>query len=219
MLLDANFTDKDNRTTTYEIVVKPPENQEDHMHYVAFSRVRNRFGLQILDDVNEDAVHISPKVTEQMEYLKDKAMLELCFTPVYALPHDSFKIIFHNTRSLHKHVEDLRANHLISQSQILAIAETRLAAHDSNEPYSMENYTMFRNDQEQVQGTRPPHGLLIYTHNDICVSETDSFTSPEFEFVFQKVMFNNMSVQLVFLYLNMQNEDKTPQNSSFSFQG
>ena len=39
----------------------------------------------------------------------------------------SFKIVFHNVRSLHKHIKDVRSNECYNCSDLLIFAETKLS--------------------------------------------------------------------------------------------
>ena len=132
-----------------EIVVKMRDKKEDHMHYVALSRVRNLAGLQILE-LHEDKITVNPLVKQEMERLRSDAQLNLCFKPIYNLPEDTIKLVFHNTRSLHKHIQDLKSSHLIQGAHIIGIAESRLMKSDSCIEYALTNYNMTRNDQTQL---------------------------------------------------------------------
>ena len=187
--------------TYNEIVVKMGENREEHMHYVALSRVKNLAGLQILK-LNEDKISVSPLVEEELERLRQDAPLRLCFTPISKLPESSFKIVYHNTRSLHKHFPDLKSNHLIKGAHIIGIAETKLYKADSSDQYAMPKHPITRNDQKQHSPQRPPHGLLVYCHENIEVKLEKLFTKDRFEYVLQHVNFNGKSIQIVTVYIS-----------------
>ena len=124
------------------IVVKTAPRKESHIHYLAFSHVRNLNGLQILE-LNEDKITVSNEVKDEVSRMANYAILKLCFTPIYQLETDDLKIVFHNTRSFHKHV-DIKCNHLIKTADIIGIAETRLTNTDKDDDYVLTNYSMCR---------------------------------------------------------------------------
>ena len=176
-------------------------NKEEHMHYVALSRVRNLAGLQILA-LNEDKICISPLVEEEMERLRAHAPLHLCFTPISKLPDDNFRVVFHNTRSLHKHFLDLKSNHLIQGADIIGIAESKLVPSDSTDEYAITDYTVIINDQPRCSANRPPHGLLLYCHRNIHVHSQKMFTQNKFEYVIQHIDYKGNHMQIVTFYLS-----------------
>ena len=177
------------------------DKKEDHMHYVALSRVRNLAGLQVLK-LNEDKISVNPLVKQELERLRSDAQLNLCFKPVYNLPPDTIKLVFHNTRSLHKHIQDLKSCHLIQGAHIIGIAQTRLMKSDSCHEYSLENYNISRNDQTQVLPTRPAHGLLVYYHKDIQILSQKMYSKSTFEYVFQHLQLKGNEIQVITLYIS-----------------
>ena len=177
------------------------DKKEEHMHYVALSRVRNLAGLQILE-LNEEKICVSPLVQNEMERLRKDATLSLCFTPVKKLPEDTLKLVFHNTRSLHKHFPDLKCSHVIKGAHIMGIAETRLIRADSNETYTIPDYKIIRNDQEQHSSNRPAHGLMVYFHESVKVMSRKLLTENKFEYVLQRIDFKGNHLQIVILYIS-----------------
>lgn len=76
------------------------------MHYVGLSRVRNSSNLYIMN-LNENKIKVNENVAQEMERLRTEATL----TPVATLRNtDSslFTVIFHNVRSLHLHINDVK---------------------------------------------------------------------------------------------------------------
>ena len=84
-----------------------------------------------------------------MQLLRNEYKLDLCFTPLYMLENTDLKICYLNTRSLHKHIED-----------ILIFTETRFSPHDPDEMYAIEGYELFRHD-DISNVNRPYHGTAI----------------------------------------------------------
>ena len=187
---------------TYDsIVVKTAPRKENHIHYVAFNRVRNLSGLQILD-LNAGKISVSTEVINEMDRMKNNASLSLCFTPIYSLHEASFKIVFLNSRSFHKHYRDVKNNHLITGADVIGIAESRLQTTDNSEYYNITHYSIYRNDQTASQLTRPPHGLVLYTNNNTVHLELQKqLSSPKFEYIYQLVQYKQKTIQIIIFYL------------------
>ena len=112
------------------------------------------------------------------------------------------KVGFHNTRSLHAHIEDIKSDHDLTAMAIFVIAESRLCSKDDDITYSIPNYKLFRNDQ-RVTGNqnRPPHGIAVYVHDQV---EGDinhrCYSTEDLEASMLTISTPLESFQLVFLY-------------------
>lgn len=80
-----------------------------HMHYVGLSRVTTTERLYITE-LCEDKITVSSEVEKHMKYLRTEGKLELCISPVYNAHERAIKVCFLNARSLHKHIDDVRAD-------------------------------------------------------------------------------------------------------------
>ena len=80
--------------------------------------MRNLNNLHILN-LNEDALAVDESVHVEMERLRQEACMNLCYVPVYKTESAKFKVVFHNTRSLHKHFCDL--NQIFRQQMLLLL--------------------------------------------------------------------------------------------------
>ena len=109
-------------------------------------------GLYITD-LCEDKISVDQRVVKEMEILRTKHSLKLCFTPLYMLDHSDLKICYRNARSLHKHIEDVRKDINYSSTAILIFSETRFGPLDPDEMYSINGYSLFRNDISQCSGS------------------------------------------------------------------
>ena len=197
----AKTIHKSQGLTYDEIVVKTAPRKENHIHYVAFSRVRNLSGLQILD-LNASKISVSGLVIEEMERLRTSASLKLCFSPIYELQEASLKCVFVNSRSFHKHYSDLNKNHLIRGADIIGIAESRLLCTDRNDQYTIEGYSIHRNDQIIQHPTRPPHGLVIYSNdNTVKLIAQKKYSSAKFEYTYQYIRYKKKCVQILVFYI------------------
>ena len=77
-LSPAQAIHKSEGSTYNQFVAKKLNHKEDHMHYVAFSCVRNLSDMQILE-FNECAISVSQKVTKHMEILHNGHYLNCAF--------------------------------------------------------------------------------------------------------------------------------------------
>ena len=132
-----------------------------HIHYVALSRVTKIEGLHITD-LCEGTISVDPKVVQEMQLLRNEYKLDLCFTPLYLLENTDLKICYLNTRSLHKHIHDVRKDINYLSTDILIFTETRFSPHDPNEMYAIEGYDLFRND-DFSNVNRPYRGTAVYS--------------------------------------------------------
>ena len=82
-----------------------------------------------------------------MDYLKTYSKVQLCYTPVYNMV-TGMKCCFLNTRSLHKHIENVKVNHNICASDVIFLAETKLIQSDDGNTYKITGFEVScRNDQ------------------------------------------------------------------------
>ena len=132
-----------------------------HIHYVALSRVTAIEELYITD-LCESKISVDPKVVKEMQLLRNEYKLDLCFTPLYMLENSDLKICYLNTRSLYKHIDDVRKDINYLSVDILIFTETRFGSRDRDEMYAIEGYKLFRND-ETSNVNRPYHGTAVYS--------------------------------------------------------
>ncbi|XP_061190534.1 uncharacterized protein LOC133198460 [Saccostrea echinata] len=114
-----------------------------HIHYVALSRVRSLDGLFILD-FNEKSLSKDENVDKEMERLRENR-LKLSYSPLYSVCKD-IKFLFNNARSLHKHFFDIKSEPSVLAADVIGIAESWLCELDSEKDFTLEGFTMFRND-------------------------------------------------------------------------
>ena len=150
-------------------------------HYTAFSRVTKIEHLYILE-LNEEKIAVYDSVKAEMERLRTDKQIQLCYTPVYIMPSAAYRILFHNTRSLHAHFEDIKSDPNYTSSDVICFAETRLTSTDQDEQYSLEDFHSIRNDQKRTGNTRPPHGIGIYVKRSCTVLESSCYSTPELEY-------------------------------------
>ncbi|XP_062592424.1 uncharacterized protein LOC134253849 [Saccostrea cucullata] len=168
-----------------------------HIHYVALSRVRSLDGLFILD-FNEKSLSKDETVDKEVDRLRENR-LQLSYTPLYSVCKD-IKFLFNNARSLHKHFLDIKSDPSVLAADVIGIAESWLCEIDSDEDFTLEGFTMFRNDASSSQ-SRPHHGIVIYLRNQLQCVSYNSFTSKSVEFSIISVMPSNTDpIQCVVIY-------------------
>ena len=133
-----------------------------HVHYVGLSRVTTIEGLHITD-LCEEKIAVNQHVKAEMEILRNQRKLELSFTPIYETNQISFKLCYLNTRSLHKHIDDLRNDLNYTNADVNIFSETRLIASDNDTMYTIDGYTLFRNDAQSLMTLRPYGGMAVYS--------------------------------------------------------
>ena len=151
-----------------------------HAHYVAASQVSSLEGLQILNWAPH-LISVNPEVQVYMEYMNTHRKLELCFVPLHTI-ESSYKCSYINTQSLHKHINDVRANHTLKSSDVIMVSETRLTAADADVNYNIDGFQkIYRHDEPTGKVFRPYHGLAIFVKNGILVKEIQKLSSTGFE--------------------------------------
>ena len=136
-----------------------------HIHYVGLSRVTTIEGLHI-SDLCEDKIAVSPDVQNEMKRLRTKGKLDLSFSPIYSADENAIKICFLNARSLHRHMNDVRADLNYSSTDVSIFSETRFCVTESSNMYTLEHYTLFRNDDTSSHNGRPYRGTAVFSRID-----------------------------------------------------
>ena len=115
------------------------------------------------------------------------------------------KYTYLNTRSLHKHIDDVRSSHNITSADVSLFAETQLKEEDKDDNYKITSFNhILRNDQTYSGKTRPPHGLIAYVKSGIQVLEEYKYTSKQFEAIHMCIHQTNqlVPIQIIGLYIS-----------------
>ena len=132
--------------------------------------------------------------------------LQLCYLPTYSITAD-YKITYLNTRSLHKHINDVKHNHNLLASDVIILAETRLKMQDRDEHYNISGYSqMIRLDQQQHGKNRPAHGLITYVKDGIQLMDICKYSTPHFEALLVCVLKTGCYIptQIIGIYISPQ---------------
>ena len=134
-----------------------------HIHYVGLSRVTTIEGLYITD-LCESKIAVHPDVKKEMERLRTSAKLKLCISPLYEITGSLLKLCYLNTRSVHKHIQDLRKDFNYLSADVNIFAETRFSFRDPDEICYIPGYDLFRNDNSNSSNaSRPYGGTAVYS--------------------------------------------------------
>ena len=125
-------------------------------------------GLYVTD-LTENKIRVSSDVKAEVQRLRTQGTLDLSVSPLYKISKSLFKICFLNAQSLHKHIEDERQDYNFKNADLLIFAETRFSSLDNDSLYGMDRFTLFRNDNHNLNA-RPYGGTAIYSHHSFASS-------------------------------------------------
>ena len=133
--------------------------------YIALSRVTSLEGLQILN-YNSAAIKKDKRVDTEMLWLQQRPITFV--SPIIpTLPEQDFIKISHlNVRGYLDHIDDLKADHMISYADIICLTKTHLRKSDTIHPNSqpIKSHVQYRVDR--VGGVQKG-GLLIFVNPQI----------------------------------------------------
>ncbi|XP_069114560.1 uncharacterized protein [Argopecten irradians] len=170
--------------------------RQEHMHYVGLSRVRKLQDVHILH-LNENKIAVSKEVMHEMSRMRQSAPLHSC-VPILEQIHTDLKIVYHNVRSLHKHICDVRNTSNVLSADIIAISECRLTSVDDDVAYELPGFDMYRFDDMGTANGRPHKGMVLYSR--IALNNVQACTLLGVETVSAEILHKESIVQLVFLY-------------------
>lgn len=120
----AKTIHKSQGSTMVNAVLHFGKRKQEHIHYVGLSRIKKLEDVYILE-LNEKKIAVSSVVSEQMIRLREHSLLHSC-VPILSNSLEVLKIVYHNCRSLHLHIKDLITEKNMLDSDIVAVAESRL---------------------------------------------------------------------------------------------
>ena len=150
--------------TLEQVVVDLSSNRkEPHLHYVGLSRVKTLDGLFILN-LNEQKIHVSDKVTEQMVVLRSSRAMTMTLKFPHSFSQRLCSIAFLNARSLHKHIDDIKQHHSLMSCDIHMYCETRVtqAEFTQSDMYKIPGFTNYMFEGYRQNNERSHYGLAVY---------------------------------------------------------
>lgn len=108
-----------------------------HIHYVGLTRVTTIEELHITN-LCENKIAVSPDVKTEMKRLRNSGHLNLSVLPLYSANSIPLKICYLNTRSLHRHIEDIHRDLNYSSTDVNIFSETRFTHSDQDSMYTID---------------------------------------------------------------------------------
>ena len=105
----------------------------------------------------------------------------ISYTPLYTHSNNKLGVVYNNARSYKRHYQDVKTNYNILTEDIIFIVETRIALNDMTSHYYIPNIVAHHLDQDCA--TKPYHGLIVYTHNNITVPSVTMFTGQNIDVI------------------------------------
>lgn len=122
------------------------------MAYVMFSRVQSLDQLYIVNSMDPEKITVDDKVIQEAQRM-DKVSINRNPCNWMNPNTPGLKVGSFNTRSLRKHIEDIRADPVLMQSDILFVQETWLETWEEElEQYQLEGYQAHFTSQGRGKG-------------------------------------------------------------------
>ncbi len=186
---------------TQAVMSFPGNRKIAHLHYVGLSRVTKMSGIKILQgQFNEDKIHVHNGVKAEMSRLRTQAKLKLCFSPLSEIASNLLVGSF-NAQSLHKHIENVKADWNMKAAMVLGICETRIKQGEDESKYEIEGFE-FHHIEPYQTNKRPYHGVAIYVKNILPSRPMFYICTHEFECIARDVSIPNIQshVQVIMCY-------------------
>lgn len=196
----AKTIHKSQGSTMNKAVLHFGKRKKEHMHYVGLSRVRKLEDVFLLE-LNENKISVSKSVGDEMDRLYSEATLHSCL-PLLQNLNEDFKLLYHNCRSLHLHINDMKLEKNLISADIIAISESRLKPSDDAECYELQGFSTYRYDDEKYTSGRPYHGIVIYSK--IPFQNIRRLHIMATETVLCHIIHRDKILQLVFFYCSPQ---------------
>ena len=159
---------KSQGSTLAKVAVSFQGMTQPHLVYVALSRAKTLDGLHLLD-FDPNKIKVSPDVLREMERLR-KQPLEICLTDLHTVCDNGFVAAFHNSRSLHNHVQDLGTENNLLKAGLLFVFETwEWEQKDDKDYYHLPGFKLLaKNCASSPSSTHRPHaGTMVFVRSEL----------------------------------------------------
>ena len=95
-------------------------------------------------------------------------VLDISVPLLYNIKAETFKILFHNVRSLRLHFDDVQCDYNVQAAEMSIFVQTALCHSDPEENYQLNGFRFFRNDILPENNTRTCYGTAVYMKNKVC---------------------------------------------------
>lgn len=158
--------------------------------------MRSLSGLHILE-LCENKISVSVDVMVEMERMRSSSSLTTCLSSIQD-KEGHINIVFHNSRSLHLHISDLKCETYLQKVHVVGIAESRLMPTDYQETFELDQFHSIRNDSKLPGNKRPHHGTVVYSQINSCMKLCGSVQGIETTIV--EISKGQHSFVLIFVY-------------------
>jgi hypothetical protein len=144
--------------------------RECHTHYVGLSRIRTLQDLHILN-LCLNKISVSDAVKSQVSELRTQRHMSLSLYWPVQHPESHYHFAFLNARSLHKHINCIRHDPLLTSCDLNFFCETRTSHNDGDDFYSLPDFEgrMYHDTYDATQ--RSHYGLVMYSKLPILFSQ------------------------------------------------
>ena len=172
------------------LVVDVTSANQPGMVYVMFSRVQSLDQLNIVDVMDPSKITVNDKVmAEAARMWKVSANRNPCrwMSPDTA----GLRVCSFNTRSLRKHVEDVKSDPVLLKSQILCLQETWLEAGEEEDScFQLEGYQGYFSSEGRGKG------VAVYVKEGLDILGIHNFAEPNIQLT--KIVMRKMDVITIY---------------------
>ena len=175
--------------------------------YGALSRARSFQGLHVIGQFQNKHVRANPKVHAEYHRLRQQADTDCSFSPVNDDKNFKISLCLLNIRSLQKHSIDIKHDANLNKCDILALTETQLLPHHSDNIITeiLHPYALHRQDHP----TDKYSSLAICSKNNINLVQKQYF--PSINGLICNALIANINKELKFLLTYRKNNSNTQQ--------
>ncbi len=159
-------------------------------------------GVKILHGkFHEDKIHVHEGVKADMSRLRSQAKLQLCFQPLAETVSDLLVVSF-NAQSLHKHIENVKADWNMKAATVLGICETRTKQGEDECKYEMTDFQFHHIEHLLQSNQRQHHGVALYVKTTFPSKPIFHMCTDEFECIARDVSIPSKQshVQVIMCY-------------------
>ena len=144
-----------------KLVIDIGSSHQAGMCYVMLSRCQSLDQLHIIDALDPEKIHVNEKVKSEAARM-EKISVNKNPCKWMNLEAEGLKVCSLNTLSLRKHMDDVRSDPVLLQSDILCLQETWLEdGEEKNERYELEGFT------GHFQSVGRGKGVVVYVKKEL----------------------------------------------------
>ncbi|KAI8116853.1 ATP-dependent DNA helicase PIF1 [Lucilia cuprina] len=172
--------------------------------YVACSRATSASGLYLIGKFPTHLPNLTNKDLVQVEMNNLQNSKKLITNFDFLMDRSSINVTYHNVQSLHAHIEDVRCDNLILQSDILCFVETWTLSHENYDIPGFRILPRMRLNSNENANRRCKRGIIVYVKNELanfiqyCDSKQVHIANKTFEFI----IFKYQDINITVLYRN-----------------